>query len=52
MCGFAICRPRCDIVYVGLEILDDPDRTADARYTSAWVDLAGGGIVDTEDGFK
>jgi len=35
MYGLAICRPRCGIVYVGLEILDDPDRTADAMYASA-----------------
>ena len=40
MYGLAICRPRCGIVYVGLEILDDPDRTADAMYASAWVDVS------------
>jgi hypothetical protein len=37
---FAIYRPRCGIVYVGLEILDNPDRTADAMYASAWVDVS------------
>ncbi len=40
-----ICRLHCDSVYVGLEILDDPDRTVDAIYASAWVDASAWVVV-------
>ncbi len=40
MDGFMICRLHCDSVYVGLEILNDLDRTVDTMYALAWVDAS------------